>query len=169
MNIEQMHWMYAFNIEKPPICEVVAAKKDILKDKYTPKNRRSIRIVLTEKQKKKLLEDMQEMLLTSETMNRNADIYYDMQEMGLIPGNGEDIIAKSTFCHYLTIARRIIKPDYYNVKNRIVEIWHEDKEKKLTIADIAKQCGTDKRYVKQTLLRAGLIERKIIRKKNGIS
>lgn len=169
MNIEQMHWMYAFNIEKHPICDVVAAKKDILEEKFTPKNRRSIRIVLTEKQKKKLLEDMQEMLLMAETMNRNSDIYYDMQGMGLIPGNGEDIIAKSTFSHYLTIARRMLKPDHYNVKNRIIEIWHEDKEKKLTIADIAKQCGTDKRYVKQTLLRAGLIERKIIRKKNGIS
>lgn len=169
MNNTQMHWMYAFNIEKPPICEAVAVNKDILKEKFTPKNRRSIRIVLTEKQKKKLLEDMQEMLLTSETMNRNADIYYDMEEMGLIPGDGENIIAKSTFCHYLTIARRMLKPDHYNVKNRIVEIWHEDKEKKLTIADIAKQCGTNKRYVKQTLLRAGLIERKIIRKKNGIS
>lgn len=164
------HWMYSLNYAQHPVCaEIIKRNKENKKRFDSSEDRRNYKVRISGDKKEKLIDDIKKILIKKQSMHRNADLFDDMLEMDLIPGDGEHLISTSVFAQCVTIARYQINENYRNVKNQICELKRSNKD--LTIAEISEALKTDKMYVRQSLVREGLIEKKIKSrgKKNAIS
>ncbi len=150
----KLHWFYALNYACPAIIFDIQKQTEI-KNKAMKKVNRNFKIFLTNKMRYQLIDDIKKLLLKSPKNYRNIDLFNELTDLGLIPGDGEDLISLSTFSGYVTIAKRLIDKKDISLNKRIIDL--KKKDKFLSVRVIADKCDTNLRYVWQVLVAAGLM------------
>lgn len=159
----QLHWMYAFNHEMHPLCvkllkEHEEKKKAERESKSNKCENRNFKILMSEDQKLKLISDIKDIIKYDKDA-RNSDMYRDMIEEGMMPGNGEHYISINTFSNYVTLARVEVYPEYRDISRQIIDL--KKKDKYISEESIAIRLNTTKKYVRQILRKEGLISGRV--------
>ena len=150
----KLHWFYALNYACPAITFDIEKQIEI-KNKAIKEGKRTFKIFLTNKKRYQLIDDIKKLLLKSPKDYRIVDLFNELDEFGLIPGNGKDLISLPTFAGYVQIAKRLINQKNGALNKKIINL--KKKDKFLSVRVIAYKCDTNLRYVWQVLVAAGLM------------